>query len=76
MMSSMARRSVRFGVRLRKLSNLGHWMVTKESYLEFLRGVEGTLSRCSGLQLQSLAPNNPHWAHVVSYGPFSLCVFH
>jgi hypothetical protein len=26
--------------------------------------------------LQSLAPTNPHWAHVVDYGPFSLLVIH
>jgi hypothetical protein len=28
------------------------------------------------LHLQSLAPTNPHWARVVGYGPFFLCVFH
>jgi hypothetical protein len=28
------------------------------------------------LQLQSLAPINPHWTRVVGYGPFSLCVIH
>jgi hypothetical protein len=28
------------------------------------------------LHLQSLAPTNPHWARVVGYGPFSLCVIH
>jgi hypothetical protein len=37
---------------------------------------EGTLSRWSRLHLQSLAPTNPHWARVVGYGPFSLCVIH
>jgi hypothetical protein len=26
------------------------------------------------LHLQSLTPTNPHWAGVVGYGPFSLCV--
>jgi hypothetical protein len=26
--------------------------------------------------LQSLAPTNPHWARVVGYGPFFLCVLH
>jgi hypothetical protein len=26
--------------------------------------------------LQSLAPTNPHWARVVGYGPFSLCLIH
>jgi hypothetical protein len=30
----------------------------------------------SRLNLQSLAPTNPHWAGVVGYGPFSLCVMH
>jgi hypothetical protein len=43
-------------------------------YLEFLRVSEGTLSRWSRLLLQSVAPTNPHWARVVGYGPFSLCV--
>jgi hypothetical protein len=32
----------------------------------------GRLSRWSQLYLQSLVPNNPHWARVVVYGPFSL----
>jgi hypothetical protein len=44
-------------------------------YLEFLRASEGTLSHWSQ-HLQSLAPTSPHWAHVVDYGPFSLCVIH
>jgi hypothetical protein len=39
-----------------------------------LRASEGTLSRWSRLLLQSLAPTNPHWARVVAYCPFSLCV--
>jgi hypothetical protein len=43
-------------------------------YLDFLRASEGTLSRWSRLHLQSLAPINPHWASVVDYGSFSLCV--
>jgi hypothetical protein len=30
----------------------------------------------SRLHLQSLVPTNPHWARVVGYGPFSLCVIH
>jgi hypothetical protein len=30
----------------------------------------------SRLHLLSLAPTNPHWARVVGYGPFSLCVIH
>jgi hypothetical protein len=45
-------------------------------YLVFLRASEGTLSRWSRLHLQSLAPTNPHWVHVMGYGPFSLYVNH
>jgi hypothetical protein len=26
--------------------------------------------------MQSLAPINPHWARVVGYGPFSLCMIY
>jgi hypothetical protein len=48
----MARRSVRFGVRSRMLSNVGHWMG----------------DRWSRLHLQSLEPINPHQARVVGYG--------
>jgi hypothetical protein len=72
--SSMAPLLLRFGVRSRKLSNvgqsLGEW--PKNYYLELLRALEGTLS----LHLQSLAPTNPHWGRVVGYGPFSLCIIH
>jgi hypothetical protein len=78
MWSSVAPRSVRFGVRSRKQSNVGwssdEWQ--KIYYLEILRASKGTLSRWSRLHLQSLAPTNPHWASVVGYGPFSLCVIH
>jgi hypothetical protein len=28
------------------------------------------------LHMKSLAPTNPHWARVVGYGPFSLCVIY
>jgi hypothetical protein len=67
-----------FGVRSRKLSNveqsLDGW--PKIYYLEILRVLEGTLSRWSRLHLQSLALKNPHWACVVGYGSFSLCVLH
>jgi hypothetical protein len=28
------------------------------------------------LRLQLLTPTNPHWARVVDYGLFSLCVIH
>jgi hypothetical protein len=67
----MAPWSVCFGMRSRKLSN-----VAKIYYLNLLRASEGTLSRWSRLHFQLLAPTNPHWARVVAYGPFSLCVFH
>jgi hypothetical protein len=45
-------------------------------YFELPRHSEGTLNRWSRLHLQSLALNNPHWARVVGYGSFSLCVIH
>jgi hypothetical protein len=45
-------------------------------YLQFPRASEDTLSRWSRLHSPSLAPTNPHWARVVGYGPFSLCVIH
>jgi hypothetical protein len=45
-------------------------------YLELIRASDGTLSRWSWLPLQPLAPTNPHWARVVVYGPFSLCLTH
>jgi hypothetical protein len=45
-------------------------------YLELLHASEDTLSLWSRLHLQSLGPTNPHWARVVGYGPFSLCVIH
>jgi hypothetical protein len=48
----------------------------QHTYLELLPSSEGTLSRWSRLHLQSLAPTNPHWDHVVVYGPSSLCVIH
>jgi hypothetical protein len=67
---------VRFGERSPKLSNVGRsldgW---PRIYLELLRALEGTLSRWFRLYLQSLA-TNPHWARVVGYGPFSVCVIH
>jgi hypothetical protein len=37
---------------------------------------EGKLSHWPRLHLQLLAPTNPHWACVVGYGPFFLCVIH
>jgi hypothetical protein len=74
----MALRSVRFGVRSRKLSNFGQSLdgLPKIYYIEFLRTPEGTSSRWYRLHLQSLAPTNLHWALVVGYSPFSLCVIH
>jgi hypothetical protein len=69
---------VRSGVRSRKLRFIGQLLDgwPKINYLELLRASEGTLSRWSRLHLQSLAPTNPHWARVVGYGPFSICVIH
>jgi hypothetical protein len=46
--------------------------VTEIYYLELFRASQGTLSLWFRLHLQSSAPTNPHWAHVVGYGPFSL----
>jgi hypothetical protein len=67
--SSMAPRSVRFGVRSRKLSNIGQsWDGLPKMLL--------TLSCWSHLHLQSIAPTNPHWARVVGESPFSLCAIH
>jgi hypothetical protein len=71
-------RGARWSCRLWKLSNVGQsldgW--PKVYYLELLRASGGTLSHWTRLHLQSLAPTNPHWARVVDYGPFSLCVIH
>jgi hypothetical protein len=74
----MALRSVRFGVRSQKVSNVGQSSNGRPKiyYLELLRASEGTLSRWRRLHLQLLTPTNPHWARVVGYGPFSLCVIH
>jgi hypothetical protein len=74
----MALRSVRFGVRSQKLSNVGQSLegCPKICYFELFRASEGTLSRWSRLHLQSLASTNPHWDYVVGYSPFSLCVIH
>jgi hypothetical protein len=74
----MAPRSVRFGVRSRKLSNVYRSLDGRPKiyHLELLRASESTLSRWSRLHLQSLARTNTHWARVVGYGPFSLCVIH
>jgi hypothetical protein len=45
-------------------------------YLELLRDSEGTLSRWSRLHLLLLARTCPHWARVVGFTPFFLCVIH
>jgi hypothetical protein len=45
-------------------------------YLVLLRASENTFSCWSRLHLQSLAPTNPHWTHLVGYGPFSLWVIY
>jgi hypothetical protein len=44
-------------------------ILIKKYYLELLRVSEGTLNRWSRMHLQSLAPTNPHWVCVFSYGP-------
>jgi hypothetical protein len=69
----MALRFVRFGVRSQKLSNVGQSLdgCPKINYLELLRNLEDTLRQ---LHLQSFAATNLHWARLVVYGPFSLCV--
>jgi hypothetical protein len=73
----MALRSVLFGLQSQILSSVGYWMDDQKFYFfEFLRASEGTLRRWSRLHLQSLAPTNPHWARVVGYSPFSLCLIH
>jgi hypothetical protein len=73
MRSSMALRSVHFGVRSWKLSNIGQWWMGDQKLLSqappcFERHVKARL------HLQSLAPT-PRY-RVVCYDPFSLCVIH
>jgi hypothetical protein len=74
-LSSMAPRSVRFGVRSRKLSTIGRLLDrwSKIYYLEFFRAF--------GKHVKPLVPAaitivRTHQALVVGYGPFSLCVIH
>jgi hypothetical protein len=57
--SSMDSRSLRFGVRSQKLSNVGQSLDGWPNiyYLEFLRASEGTLSRWSRLHLQLMLQN-------------------
>jgi hypothetical protein len=56
--------------------NVYWWIWPKIYCLELLRTSESTLSHWSWLHFQPLAPTNPHWTHLVGYGPFSLCVIH
>jgi hypothetical protein len=44
--------------------------------LELLPASEGTLSHCSRLHLQSLAPTNPHWARGGLWPDLLMCVIH
>jgi hypothetical protein len=50
--------------------------VTKMYYLELLPCFGRHAKPLVPAALQSLAPTNSHWARVVGYGPFSLCVIH
>jgi hypothetical protein len=61
-----------------RLSNVGQLLDgwPKIYYLELLHASEAPLTRWSLLHLQSLALTYLHWARVVGYGPFSLCVIH
>jgi hypothetical protein len=62
--SSMAPRSVRFGVQSRKLSNVRQSLdgCPKMYYLDLLRALGGMLSHWSRLHSQSFAPTNLHWS--------------
>jgi hypothetical protein len=73
-MSQLHGPAVSFGVRSRKLSNIGHKMGDQKFVISSftLRHVK-PLGR---LHLQSLAPTYPHWARVAVYGPFYFCVIH
>jgi hypothetical protein len=72
----MAPRSLRFGMRSRKMSKLvGHWMGDQKFLIWVLL--------CFGSHVKPLVPaafavvsTNPHWASMVGYGPFSLCDIH
>jgi hypothetical protein len=70
--SSMALRSMRYGVRSWKLSNVGQSLDGRPKiyYIELLRALESTLIRWSQLNLQSLAPTNPLCARVVVVARF------
>jgi hypothetical protein len=45
--------------------------ITKNLLSRAFRASKGTLSSWYRLHLQSLAPTNAHWTHVVGYGPLS-----
>jgi hypothetical protein len=38
------------------------------------KAISNKLSRWSRFHVQSVAPTKLHWARVLDYGPFSLCV--
>jgi hypothetical protein len=66
-MSSMAPHSVRFGqiAEVKQRWSVIGWMT------------KNLLSRVKSLVPAAFAVvSNPHWASVVGYGPFSLCVIH
>jgi hypothetical protein len=74
----MAPRSVRFGVRSRRLSNVG------QSLDKWPKNLISWAPPCFGRHVKPLVsaafavvtPTNSHWARVVGYSPFSLCVIH
>jgi hypothetical protein len=70
----MAPWSVRFGVRSWKLSNVSHEMGDQKFIFQAPPCYGRHVMSLVPAALQSLAPTNPHWARVVGYGPFSLCV--
>jgi hypothetical protein len=74
----MAPRSARFGVRSRKLSNVGQSLDGRPKiyYLELLRASEGTLSRWFRLHLQSLESHQPALGPRGEFCLFSLFVIH
>jgi hypothetical protein len=68
--------SVRFSVRLRKLSNV--WSVIGWVTKNLLSRAPCFRKHVKPLvpYLRSLEPTNQHWAREVGYGPFFLCVIH
>jgi hypothetical protein len=65
---SITLRSVRCAIAEVKQRWLVIGWAKKNYYLEPIRASEGTLNRWFLVHV--------HWAHVVSYGPFYLCVIH